>query len=324
VSNSSLTKRSLRLATAWLLPGLGYQGPGRQCRRRFWYRHLPLLLTFFNEFPLMRQTTILLPAARASRWPLLGLLGLFSFQALAQTNQLSGRITDSKGVGLPGATVVVKGTTNGASTDAEGRFQLKSVPAGTVRLTVSFVGYATKEVLLATQDQGNSLVINLADNAQQVDEVVVTGVFDSRTKMESSVAISTLNSKQIQLLAPTSAADLLKTVPGVYVNQARGEINNTVYTRGISAGSIDNSNGYYYVSLQEDGLPVTNVNLNVDNFLRADVTVAARPRFWAPTRRAAFSTTCRRPAARKRRPKSARNSASKATAKTRITASMAT
>ncbi len=222
----------------------------------------------------MTQTTILLPAARTSRWPLLGLLGLLSLPALAQTNQLSGKVTDSKGAGLPGATVVLKGTTNGTSTDAEGRFTLKSVPAGPVRLTISFVGFTTKEVLLATQDQGNNLVINLADNSQQVDEVIVTGVFDQRTKMASSVAISTLNSKQIQLLAPTSAADLLKTVPGVYVNQARGEINNTVYTRGISAGSIDNANGYYYVSLQEDGLPVTNVNIGVDNYLRADVTVA--------------------------------------------------
>lgn len=220
----------------------------------------------------MERTTILSPGGRAGLLTA-GLL-LAAGSAMAQTNQLMGRVTDAKGAGLPGATVVLKGTTNGTSTDQDGRFTLKSVPAGPVRLQISFVGYATKEVLVATQDQGNNLTISLADDSQQVDEVIVTGVFDQRTKMQSSVAISTLNSKQIQLLAPTSAADLLKTVPGVYVNQARGEIQNTVYTRGISAGSIDNSNGYYYVSLQEDGLPVSNVNLGVDNYLRADVTVA--------------------------------------------------
>ncbi len=210
----------------------------------------------------------------AGRLLLLLLLVLAAGRAGAQTGQLTGRVTDSKGTGLPGATVVVKGTTNGATTDASGTFTLKSVPTGNLRLTISFVGYATKEVLVPLAEQSNALTINLQDNTQQVDEVIVTGVFDQRTKMESSVAISTLNAKQIQLLAPTSAADLLKTVPGVYVNQARGEIQNTVYTRGISAGSIDNANGYYYVSLQEDGLPVSNVNLGVDNYLRADVTVA--------------------------------------------------
>lgn len=91
-------------------------------------------------------------------------------------------------------------------------------------------------------------------------------------KLESSVAISTLNAKQISQLAPTSAADLLRNVPGIYVNNARGEIANTVYSRGISANSIDNASGYHYVSMQEDGLPVTNVNYNTDNFLRADIT----------------------------------------------------
>jgi iron complex outermembrane receptor protein len=203
------------------------------------------------------------------------LLALTAGPILAQsTGSLTGRVTDNKGVGLPGAAVVVKGTSNGTSTDGTGAFTLKGVDPGNVSLTVSFVGFTTKEVLVPLDKQGDNLTISMADNSQQIDEVVVTGVFDQRTKMESSVAISTLNSKQIQLLAPTSAADLLKTVPGVYVNQARGEINNTVYTRGISAGSIDNANGYYYVSLQEDGLPVTNVNLGVDNYLRADVTVA--------------------------------------------------
>ena len=62
-------------------------------------------------------------------------------------------------------------------------------------------------------------------------------------------------------------------MPGVYVNNARGEIANTVYSRGISANSIDNASGYYYVSMQEDGLPVSNVS-GTDLYLRADITTA--------------------------------------------------
>ena len=88
--------------------------------------------------------------------------------------------------------------------------------------------------------------------------------------MDASISISTIGAKQLERVAPTSSSDLLKNIPGVYVNQSRGEIWNSVYSRGLSAGSIDNLNGYRYVSLQEDGLPVTNVELSPDLFLRAD------------------------------------------------------
>ncbi|MDA9184444.1 TonB-dependent receptor, partial [Flavobacteriaceae bacterium] len=85
---------------------------------------------------------------------------------------------------------------------------------------------------------------------------------------------TTIGVEQLERVAPTSSADLLKNIPGVFVNQARGEIWNSVYSRGLSAGSIDNLNGYRYVSLQEDGLPVTNVELFPDLFLRADAMTA--------------------------------------------------
>src|SRR5205814_10691807 len=104
----------------------------------------------------------------------------------------------------------------------------------------------------------SAINISLAQRAAETEEVVVTGVFDKRKKMEASVAITTVNDKQISKLALTSAADLLKNVPGVYVNSSLGEIRNTVYSRGVSVGSNDGASGYYYVSMQEDGLPVTN------------------------------------------------------------------
>ena len=110
-----------------------------------------------------------------------------------------------------------------------------------------------------------------------LDEVIVTGVFDQRTRLESSIAISTLKAKDIERLAPVSAADLLKNIPGVYVNSSLGEIRNTIYSRGVSVGSNDGASGYYYVSMQEDGLPVTNAtftNFGPDFFLRADLTTS--------------------------------------------------
>jgi len=116
----------------------------------------------------------------------------------------------------------------------------------------------------------------LKENVAALEEVIVTGVFDKRTRMESSVAISTLSAKQFDKLAISSAADLLKNIPGVFVNTSLGEIRNTVYSRGVSVGSNDGASGYYYVSMQEDGLPVTNAtfgNYGPDYFLRTDATL---------------------------------------------------
>jgi outer membrane receptor protein involved in Fe transport len=75
-------------------------------------------------------------------------------------------------------------------------------------------------------------------------------------------------------MAPRSAVDLLRNIPGLYVNTALGEIRNIVYSRGISANSNEAAAGYYYVSLQEDDLPVTNVTFNnygPDYFYRTDL-----------------------------------------------------
>ncbi len=104
-------------------------------------------------------------------------------------------------------------------------------------------------------------------------------MFDKRTALQSSVAISTLKKEIISRIAPNSAADLLSYTPGVYVNAAVGEINNTVFSRGVNANqfSVAGGNGYYYVSLMEDGLPVTNIssgNVVADYFYRADATLA--------------------------------------------------
>lgn len=186
--------------------------------------------------------------------------------ALGQTGKISGKVTDSTGEPLPGVSVFVYGTSKGTATDGAGDFSLDASAESI--LTFSFIGFASQEIKVEGQTVIN---VTLIEDATSLAEVIITGVFDQRTAMESSIAISSVTSKQMERMAPTSSADLLKNIPGVYVNQARGEIWNTVYSRGISAGSIDNANGYYYVSMQEDGLSVTNINMGVDYFLRADI-----------------------------------------------------
>lgn len=199
---------------------------------------------------------------------LLALSTLVFSKSFSQAGSLTGKVTDGAGNPLGGATVKVKGTDATTTTNEQGIFSFSNVPANGT-LIVSYVGRETSETGFTS---GQELRVSLKEAETLTDEVVVTGVFDRRTKLQSSVAISTLSAGKMAQLAPTSAADLLRNVPGIYVNNARGEIANTVYSRGISANSIDNASGYYYVSMQEDGLPVTNVNISTDNFLRADIT----------------------------------------------------
>ncbi len=206
--------------------------------------------------------------------PLFGLAFLFVFScqvALAQSS-VHGKVADGKGEALLGVSVKVKGAAQGTVTDGSGSYQLSNLsPSAT--LVFSFIGFLPKEVAVGSQ---TTIDVTLTESPASLDEVIVTGVFDKRSRMESSVAISVLPSKLIQMQAPLSAADLLRNVPGVYVNASLGEIRNTVSSRGVNVGGNDVSNGYYYVSMQEDGLPVTNAtygNYGPDFFLRPDLTL---------------------------------------------------
>ena len=194
---------------------------------------------------------------------------LFSVGLFAQ--KVTGTVKDGQGNPLVGAAVLVKKTENGTVTDGNGSFTLNNVPKGST-LIVSFVGYKATEV---NATEGGNMTIALVESGD-LGEVIVTGVFDKRTALSSSIAISTLSTAQIDKLIPVSAADLLKNVPGVYVNSSLGEIRNTVYSRGVTTGNNDGRWGYDYVSMQEDGLPALNVpfgNFSPDMFIRADANL---------------------------------------------------
>ncbi len=198
---------------------------------------------------------------------------LLSIQSFAQTGRISGKVTTKEGNPLLGATVKIKSSAKATTTDAQGAFVLSDVPA-TGTLEISYIGYAEYEIRYTS---GKEVNISLTESINMEDAVIVTGVFDRRKKLESSIAISTLSDAQISRIVPSSATDLLKNLPGVYVNSSRGEVSGAVYTRGLTVGG-----GFYYVSMQEDGLPVlaiagssaTDPLFKPDGFLRADATIA--------------------------------------------------
>lgn len=197
---------------------------------------------------------------------------LLTFCNHAYSQNVSGKVTSTNGENLIGVSVNIKGTNIGTITDGSGSYSLTAQK--NVTLVFSFVGFSKREILVTGQTNIN---VSLTEDSENLDEVIVTGVFDKRSRMESSVAISVLTTKQLQQQVPLSATDLLKNIPGVFVNSSLGEIRNTVYSRGISVGSNDGNSGFTYVSMQEDGLPITNatfVNYGPDYFLRPDVTLA--------------------------------------------------
>jgi outer membrane receptor protein involved in Fe transport len=207
--------------------------------------------------------------------PILGIKSLLCLTILIlctvglHAQQVSGTIKDNSGSPLVGAAVLVKGTKNGTVTDNNGAFTLKDVAKGST-LVVSFVGFTTKEVSV---DNAANIILAEAD---ALGEVVVTGVFDKRSALNSSIAITSLSAVQIDKIVPVSASDLLKNVPGIYVNSSLGEIRNVVNSRGVTTGKNDGGSGYDYVSMQEDGLPVVNVlmgDFSPDMFTRVDATL---------------------------------------------------
>ncbi|RZK54856.1 MAG: SusC/RagA family TonB-linked outer membrane protein, partial [Hymenobacter sp.] len=126
-------------------------------------------------------------------------------EASAAPVPVSGRVTQGKGQGLPGVTVVVKGTTQGTTTDAEGNFSL-SVPEGSV-LQFSFIGFSPQEVTV--REATTALEVTLQENSQSLDNVVVVG-YGTLDKKEVSSAITHIDSRELLTVASTNPITALQ------------------------------------------------------------------------------------------------------------------
>ncbi len=206
---------------------------------------------------------------------LFGLFLLFITQpAIFSQVKISGEVRNSQGVLLSGAHARLQPTFKFTITDEKGVFEFLDVAPGNYTLSISYLGVETYSENLLVENEALSLSISLPDDPLHLQNVVVTGTFDPRTQLESSTAITTVNSKTIQQSFRRGTADFLQAVPGTYTDPSAGEVFTRVYTRGISASAEDDM-GWYYVSLQEDGLPVSLVQhsyFSPDIFHRIDLT----------------------------------------------------
>jgi len=188
-------------------------------------------------------------------------------------SSISGTVADEKGNPVIGANVIVTGTTFGAATDDNGKYRILNVPAGKVTLKVNYIGYKSQEKTVTVPSSGTVTVnFTLGKDILNMSSVVVTGMANPKEKLESSVAVTTVSTPELRELSPPSSAELLKIVPGFYVEASGGDVGNNLFARGIpAAGAYEN------VQIQEDGLPVFEDGAlqfsNVDNYYRVDETI---------------------------------------------------
>lgn len=134
---------------------------------------------------------------------------------------ISGTVIDGElGAPLPGANIIVQGTTNGVTTDFNGKFSLEvSQNAGT--LVISYIGFLTRNISFSSP--GDKGTIYLSPDAQELEAVVVTGILDIAKDRETPVAVSTIRASEIQQkLGSQELPEILKSTPSIYATKTGG------------------------------------------------------------------------------------------------------
>ena len=168
---------------------------------------------------------------------------------VAQSKTIQGVVTDPSGIPLPGATVMVVGSKNNASTDFDGKYSLQGVNA-TDKITYSYVGLTAQTITVGGQTVIN---VKLAESAQALNEVVVAYGTQKRTKVTG--AISTVSAKDITAVPITNAESALQgRAAGVTVVNGAPGSSPVVSIRGLA--TMNNSNPLYVV----DGVLVGNLS----------------------------------------------------------------
>ncbi|MNR92203.1 TonB dependent receptor [compost metagenome] len=174
--------------------------------------------------------------------------------SLTYSQDVSGTVSDSSGP-LPGASVLVKGTTNGAQTDFDGGFTIRNVGPNAV-LIFSYIGLKSQEVNVAGK---TSVKVVLKEDSAELKEVVVIG-YGSVRKKDATGAVDQIGAKDFDNVTSPSPAQLLRgKVAGVQVTQSSGEPGAGVSIRVRGNSSIRSGNGPLIVI---DGVPLDGGNVS--------------------------------------------------------------
>ena len=191
-----------------------------------------------------------------------------------QNGKISGSVVDKMGPVI-GASVLVKGTTNGIMTDMDGKFELEGLKNGDV-IQISYIGYVTQEIKYTGQ---STISVKMEEDSQALDEVVVTALGMSRDKKSLGYAMTELKGEDIaKVNSPNPINGLQGKVAGVQINMGNSgpQSSQRIIIRGNT--SLDGNNQPIFVI---DGIIIDNEvtktgqgqdwgndlkNLNADDF----------------------------------------------------------
>lgn len=200
---------------------------------------------------------------RTSMLLLAFVLSFFSTNAFAQEQAITGVVTDTEGVPLPGASVVIQGTTTGTQTDFDGNYTIDA-NVGDV-LVFSYLGFDTQEVSVSNE---TTISITLAQNTAILDEVVVTG-YGSQARGKLTTSVSKLDTEVLQSATRSNAATALQgTVAGLRVTNTTGQPGSTpqIVLRG---GTNFDGTGSPLILI--DGVPGSFYGLNSEDIESIEV-----------------------------------------------------
>ncbi|MNX45383.1 Ferric enterobactin receptor precursor [compost metagenome] len=185
-------------------------------------------------------------------WLLTGLLFMIVSTAFSQ-GKITGTITDGTG-SLPGANVVIKGSTIATSTDFDGKFTLNAT-SSTGEIVISFLGYQNQTVKFSVANGAttNLGTIALASNSNELSEIVVkSSVVDIAKDRKTPVAVSTIRAAEIQeKLGSQEFPEILKSTPSVYASKAGGGYGDS----RIAIRGFDQKN----IAVMVNGVPINDM-----------------------------------------------------------------
>ena len=186
-------------------------------------------------------------------WIFTLLLAFFIQFSFAQEKTITGVVTDTQGMPVPGVNVMIEGSSQGVQTDFDGRYSI--VASVGQKLVFSYVGMGTQIIAVGA---ANTMSVKMLDDTRILDDVVVEA-YRTTTRATSNVAVTTITSKTIEGRPNASFIQTLQgQVPGLNISTGSGQpgANSSVVLRGY--GSVNGNVEPLYVI---DGVP-----LNADNF----------------------------------------------------------
>lgn len=187
-------------------------------------------------------------------------------EKLAPKKNVTGRVTDEKGSGLPGVSVLLKGSQRGTSTNADGNFQIDVPDEGSPVLVFSFVGYESKEIAVGNGQPQSAIRVSLTPESKALSEVVVTALGIKKSAKSLGYATASVTPEDITVNRTANFMNALQgKMAGVNITSLGSGPAGTSKIRIRGQSSFGGNNSPLIVV---NGVPIDNTN----NAARGDVS----------------------------------------------------